>query len=171
MWYVIPEIWGLANNYCLSFPVGVIYAELVKEKDFSKELIKFSKIIISVLLVVGGWVILYHSNDLDVMLFGKKVNFYVYTLFSNIVFCCGALLICYIVDKLIEECSVLERISSTLGAMSLMIYYLHSSLVINLMDVAQGVEQKVGVMFFGVAIVLLISYVYTRGIGKKRGYR
>lgn len=169
MWYIIPEIWGLANNYCLSFPVGVIYAELIKEKDFSKKITKISKIIMSALLVAGGWVMLYHSNDLDVMLFGKKVNFYVYTLSSNVAFCCGAILLCYIVGMLIGKCGFLERTASILGGMSLMIYYLHSSLVINLMDVADGVEQKVCVMFFGVTIVLLISYVYTREIGKKRG--
>lgn len=166
MWYITPQIWGYANLYLLAFPVGVIYAELFKDKNISQKIYGVGMMI--GILAVGAWILQYQPYDACV-LFGKHINFYVYTLFTNVVYGWGALSLIFIVDKLVGKYSLLQKKASTLGGMSLMIYYLQSSLVINLMVAATGVKQKVCVMFLGVAFLLLVSYVYSRCIGKKRG--
>lgn len=169
MWYIIPETYGLANTYCLSFSIGVIYAELAKDKIISVKLYRIIQLLMFIILLIGGWIILYHSNESGI-LFGRKINFFIYTLFTNIVFACGALLLCYTCGKLGDICRLLQRNAALLGRMSLMIYYLQQPLVVNPIDWVDGILWKICVMLIGVIVVFFAAYIYACH-GFKNRYR
>lgn len=97
MWCIVPETYGLANTYSLSFSVGVFYSEVLKEKRYRiKQTSKLFLLTIISILIVGLWIVFFHSDEQLTILFEHRINYYVYTLFTNVVFGCGTLLLCYI---------------------------------------------------------------------------
>lgn len=162
MWYMTPEIYGLAWAYCLSFGIGVMYAELTKDRVIAPKTINVITMSLLIILLIGGWIILFHGYEPDLILFGKKINFWLYSLFTNIVYGSGTFLLCLIVERICNKWSSIQRHATIMGGMSLLIYYLQKPLVIDPISWTTGVWQKIVVMIIGVVAVMFISYVYAK---------
>ena len=162
MWYMTPEIYGLGWAYCLSFGIGVIYAEVTKDRVIAPSAIRAITISLFVILLIGGWMILFHGYEPELILFGKKINFWLYSLFTNIVHGSGAFLLCFLVERICNKWSGLQKHATIMGGMSLLIYYLHGPLVTDPIDWTAGVWQKIVVMIIGVGVTMIISYVYAK---------
>lgn len=167
MWYMTPEIYGLGWAYCLSFGIGVMYAELTKDKKISLRNLKAITISLLFILLIGGWMLLFHGYEPDLLLFGKKINFWIYSLLTNTVYGCGTFLLCLILGKMCNKWLFLQRHSTILGGMSLLIYYLQKPLVTDPINWTTGVWQKIVVMIIGVGVVMSISYIYAKYSAKR----
>lgn len=162
MWYMTPEIYGLAWAYCLSFGIGVMYAELTKDRVIAPRTINVITMSLLIILLIGGWIILFHGYEPDLILFGKKINFWLYSLLTNMVYGCGTFLLCFILERICNKWSRLQRHATIMGGMSLLIYYLQKPLVTDPISWTTGVWQKIVVMIIGVGVTMIISYVYAK---------
>lgn len=162
MWYMTPEIYSLGWAFCLSFGIGVIYAEVTKDRVIAPSTIRAITISLLVILLIGGWMLLFHGYEPDLLLFGKKINFWIYSLFTNIVYGCGTFLLCLVIGRICNKWLNLQRHATILGGMSLLIYYLQKPLVVDPIIWTIGVWQKIVVMIIGVGVTMIISYVYAK---------
>lgn len=161
MCYIIPETYGLANLYSLSFPIGVLYAECQKSHDVTQKFINAFKYLMFIIAISGGYILICYADDSGI-LFGTKLNFYVFMLIANIIFGCGALVIIYMSNILVKYINCLSQYASLLGNMSLMIYYLQRPFVLNPMIWSYGNIKKAIAMFIGFIFILVISVFYVK---------
>lgn len=175
MCYMIPETYGLANLYSMSFPIGVFYAEIQRHSRISHRFVTIMKRTLFAVAFVGT-IIFMNYVDYNGIIFNKTINFYVFMLIANIVFGCSALVIIEICGMLIKHSEILSDYTTTLGDMSLMIYILQRPFVLDPMIWSNGIVMKNICMSVGICLIILISYVYRKycnyriyksGIGEK----
>lgn len=158
MMYTIPEVFGLANTYCLSFSIGVLFAEL-QNNSKCKKIYSYIQQWLIALVLVGSYIYVYQSENSGII-FGRHINFFIYIFFTNIILGCGALLVIILCRKLLRKIIYLSKLANMLGGMSLMIYYLQRPLVLDPMIWSNNTMSKVIWMVIGCGFVLFISYIY-----------
>lgn len=161
MCYMIPETYGLANLYSMSFSVGVLYAEIQRHISISQKCVVMMKITIFVIAFVGAIIFMNYVDYNNGIVFNKPINFYGFMLISNIAFGCSALAIIEICGAIIKHSKIVSGYTNILGGMSLMIYFLQRPLVLDPMIWNSGIIKKTICMIIGVCIINLISYAYS----------
>lgn len=161
MCYIIPETYGLANLYSLSFSVGIFLAEIKKQNAVSKKSMGVLKTIIYIVAFFGT-IVFINYVDYNGVIFNITINFYVFMLISNIVFGCSVIVIMEICKIIINRSDIIYRHSKTLGDMSLMIYFLQRPFVLDPMIWGNGTLIKSIYMIIGCTLILIISYIYIR---------
>lgn len=157
MLYMIPETYGMANIYGLSFSVGVFLAELGR-KGIDIEKIKKYIVMIS---CVGSYIFIYHSDNSG-MICEIRINFFLYMIIINLILGCCAITLLIVCEKMVRTILVCNKYARTLGGMSLMIYYLQRPCILDPMVWSTKIGFKIGWMLAGGALVIVISYVYTK---------
>ena len=110
----------MSNTYNMGFVLGVLYAELFREK--SENILKCNKCFISlvVLLFLIGFTLVLCGSETDFIVAGRMVGFWPYDLFTNIVFALGVQILLWL-SKLINV-SKYSAIFLLMGRASLYIY-------------------------------------------------
>ena len=157
MLYMIPETYGLANTYGLSFSVGVLLAELGRKGVDIEKIIKY----IAIISCIGSYIFIYHSDNSGIIC-GTKINFFIYLIIINLILGCCAITLLILCEKMLETIIFFDKNAKILGGMSLMIYYLQRSCILNPMIWSTQIGFKIGWMLGGGTLVMIISYAYTK---------
>lgn len=154
---MIPETYGLANIYGLSFSVGVLLAELGRKGVNIEKIIKY----IAIISCIGSYIFIYHSDNSGIIC-GTKINFFIYLIIINLILGCCAITLLILCKKMLETITFFDKNEKVLGGMSLMIYYLQRPCILNPMIWSTQIGFKIGWMLSGGTLVMIISYAYTK---------
>ena len=163
MWYIIPQNYGLANTYCMAFPVGVIYSEWMKDRhDFKGGFIYCLRMVGAVITFVGMYIVIKYTNEHELIFFGREINFYTFTLIDNIIFICGAWTVCWLSDLLTKL--LVKKIFINMGEISLWIYYLQEPLIIYPMRCADTLGTRIVIMCVGNLVTFAAAFILQKAM-------
>lgn len=127
MMYFTPEIYGgLGSEYCLAFPIGVGLAA-IRNKP-SKILESRSSQILIALLAVTGFYCYSVTDRLEIAVFGVKINFWVYIIYTNAIAFVQMLALIGVV-QMIERMKIKKYLIAW-GNISFYVYLMHAAFLL-----------------------------------------
>lgn len=166
VWYITPEVYGLANVYCLAFPGGVVYAWLIKNKENIIKLEKWRYILL--LISICAYISMVILKDAEMKIFGYSINFFIYTLITNVLLLItlfGEIVVFSILEK-----TKVSKFFIWIGKMSFAIYLFQDPLIITPLGELGETINKGSIIIIGGGLCLLISWLYTfviKGVCKR----
>lgn len=167
MWFLTPETYGLANVYCMAFPLGVLFAEIQewKEKhklDRNEQNKNLGKYVMPTLLwsgailAIGFLVIWFRDEEHSIAKY--KVNFWLYSFLTNILLTICVIWLIVILCKLREKTII--KILMLTGEYSLGIYLLQEPIISRMLRVSETVLGKSLAAICGGMLCVLLTYLY-----------
>lgn len=168
MWFFTGEIFfGLANEYCLAFPLGIVWA-LISNKEFGfwrkfgeESRKKYLLIIgaVSTIAVVVCVSVNYNMWTAENVFFGRRINFWLFTGITNalyLIICISVSLVLGIIFRVIDQKSLLEKF----GDVSYYVYLLHGAFIITPLTVIG--KYRMIILFVGVTAMSCMICLYLR---------
>lgn len=152
MWYFTPETFGLANTWCLAFPIGIFYAQYKNIKDHKNSYIR---LILSIVILSLCIFLKANMEDVEILLFNHRINFWLYTLITNIAYGVGSYCVLIIVKTF--ELKWLVYI----GKISFYIYLLHTPLITTPINVLSTYNSYI-IMIVGFMLMVISLYIIAR---------
>lgn len=167
--YLTPEIFGLANEYYLAFPFGVLWSSLEYNNSVFAHFIKFENIIIQrlgvVITCIGILISTKYFRDISHSIGNQEVGFWVYSVLIN---CLLGVTMIGLILSLIRINGLRSRIIfKIIGKYSLAIYLLQEPIIFTWLKNINSVMWAYTVVFIGLLFIGVIKNVYDKTIGRK----
>ncbi len=157
MLYMTPETYGLANEYCLAFPLGVITCITAKSEYFSKKQ--------NVLLGIFGMIVaVFYFRDGTHSIGGIEVNFFMYCILINVLLMFSFMAIMQLL-LIIEEKQISDPFIK-MGNYSLGIYLLQEPVILYMMKLTNKKSIEIVIIIVGCGVCILLSNIYKKTVAK-----
>lgn len=167
MWFLTPETYGLANVYCMAFPLGVLFAEIQEWEEKNKfdkdeQNSNLGKYVVPIFLWSGailafGCLIMWFRDE-EHFIAKYKVNFWLYSLLANILLTICVIWLIVILRRLGGKTII--RVLTLTGEYSLGIYLLQEPIILRLFSFSETMIGKSVVALCGIIFCILLTYLY-----------